>query len=154
VDKRTRTVAVYDAKDDEWTYEHMTKKANNYSMMCWYKSRHDDYFEFKLYELQGNRGQYTNYKINNSIAADTHTVKMEVAIFNAWELKKDHFLFVCLTNNTEGKKSGGTVINNNYVIDFKNKQIKESLFTFGPFQNTLIDYYSFGAYSMFRTYKF
>ena len=42
--KVAKTLAVYEAKDAEWTYEHMTRKANNYSMMCWYKPRHDDSF--------------------------------------------------------------------------------------------------------------
>lgn len=42
---------------------------------------------------------------------------METVILNAWELVDKKFLFVCLTNKTESKKAGGTVINSNYVVD-------------------------------------
>ena len=33
---------VYESKEIEWTYEYMTRKANNHSMVCWFKGRHDD----------------------------------------------------------------------------------------------------------------
>ena len=29
---------------EEWTYEYMVRKANNHSMYCWFKGRHDEAF--------------------------------------------------------------------------------------------------------------
>jgi membrane protease subunit (stomatin/prohibitin family) len=81
-------------------------------------------------------------------------IKVEVAIFNVWETKKDNFLFVCLTNKQTPNKNGGTVINSNLIIDVSTGKIRESAFTFGPYQYYLIDCYNLGAYSMFRTFKF
>lgn len=43
-EKGPRSIATYQAKENEWTYEHVTKRANNSSMMLWYKPRHDDAF--------------------------------------------------------------------------------------------------------------
>lgn len=77
---------------------------------------------------------------------------METVILNAWELVDKNFLFVCLTNKTESKKAGGTVINSNYVVSMSKADIRQANFTFGPYQDYLIDYYNLGLYSMFRTY--
>jgi hypothetical protein len=38
--------------DDVWTYEYLVKKGNNHSMVCWFKGRHDDGFEFKVFDLR------------------------------------------------------------------------------------------------------
>lgn len=38
--------------DEVWTYEYMVRKANNHSMICWYKGRHDDGFELFTYDLR------------------------------------------------------------------------------------------------------
>jgi len=60
---------------------------------------------------------------------------------------------VCLSNKSQVKKTGGTIINNNYIIDTTSGEIRESKFTFGPYQDYLIDYYNLGPYSMFKTFK-
>jgi hypothetical protein len=60
--------AVYESKDDEWTYEHLTRKGNNHSMIIWFKSRHDDQFEIKTFDLRDDaKGTYTHHKIKNTI---------------------------------------------------------------------------------------
>ena len=78
----------------------MTRKANNYSIICWYKPRHDDSFEFKTYEIVDNKGRYKLYKFNNALAAEANLLKVETAILSVWELRKSHFVFICLTNKT------------------------------------------------------
>ncbi len=97
----------------------MTKKANNYSMMMWYKPRHDDAFEFKTYDIQQGKGQFRLYRFPHSIAATSHQYKVEALIYNAWEIKPSNFIFLCWTADA-GKKEG-TCINSNYVIDLENK---------------------------------
>lgn len=77
-------MVIYEAKDNEWTYEHETRKANNYSMMLWHKPRHDDSFEFKSYEISEGKGQLRHYRYPHSIASKDLHQKVEVVIFNAW----------------------------------------------------------------------
>lgn len=152
--KIVKPVAVYESKETEWTYEHMTKKANNYSAMCWYKPRHDDSFEFKTYEIiEGKGGIFKTYRFNNPISAEPHITKMETVILNAWQLYPRSYIFICLTNKTESSKDGGTVINSNFVINLDKLEVRKSRFTFGPYQDCLIDYYNLGIHSMFRTFK-
>ena len=65
----------------------MTKKANNFSVMCWYKPRHDDSFEFKNYEIiEGKGGIYKIYRFKTPISVEPHVTKMETVILNAWQL--------------------------------------------------------------------
>lgn len=80
---------------------------------------------------------------------------METVITNVWHLYEKKYIFICLTNKTESKRIGGTVINSNFVVNIdKNdkREIRQSKFTFGPYQDYLIDYYNLGICSMFRTY--
>ncbi len=56
-------------------------------------------------------------------------------------------------NKSDNKKGGG--VNSNYVVDIANNGvIREAKFTFGPYQDYLIDCYSLGPNAMFRTFKF
>lgn len=154
IDKKTKTVAIYEAKDNEWTYEHTTFKANNYSMMMWCKPRHDDSFEFKTYDIQEGKGQYRQYGFSDPLAAFGQMHKIETLIMNAWEMRKSNFIFLCLTDK-EIKKTGGGSINSNFIVDVDNQgAISETKFTFGPYQDYLIDCYNLGPNSMFRTFKF
>lgn len=45
------------------------------------------------------------------------------------------------------------VVNNNYMLDVKTKEIRECKFTFGEHQDSLIDCSSLGEISMFRTFN-
>jgi hypothetical protein len=152
--KVVKPVAVYDSKETEWTYEHMTKKANNFSAMCWFKPRHDDSFEFKTYEIVEGKGLYKIYRFSTPISVEPHTPKMETVILNAWQLHQKNYIFVCLTSKTESRRDGGTVINSNFVVNLEKGEIRQSRFTFGPYQDYLIDYFNLGIHSMFRTYRF
>lgn len=55
-----------------------------------------------------------------------------------------------MSNKAENKK-GGTVINNNFVVNLKEGEVRESRFTFGPYQDMIIDSWNLGRYSIFRT---
>lgn len=65
--------------------------------------------------------------------------KIETLIRNAWEMKKNYFMFVCVTHNPDNKKTYGSIVNSNFVIDVFKKTIREAQFTFGHFQDYLID---------------
>ena len=59
---------VYESKELEWTYEYMTRKANNHSMVCWFKGRHDDFFEFRTFDFRDDpAGKLNIYKFKNEI---------------------------------------------------------------------------------------
>lgn len=45
-------------------------------MMIWYKPKHDDYFEFKTYDIQKGKGQLRVYKFNQAISAETNHNKI------------------------------------------------------------------------------
>ena len=122
-------------------------------MMMWYKPKHDDYFQFKIYDIQNEKGYHHIYKFNQAIASQSYSTKVETVICNAWQMKKDKFMFVCLSHKAENKKTDGSIINNNYVIDVSKGAIRQSQFTFGPYQDYLIDCYNLGPNAMFRTFK-
>lgn len=83
---------------------------------------------------------------------ERHLLKMEALIFNAWQLTASKFIFLCWTGK-EVNKMGGTP-NTNFVIDIANNGlITEAQFSFGPYQELLIDCLNLGTYSMFRTFK-
>ena len=55
-------------------------------MIIWFKARQDDNIELKVYDLLG---KYRNYVVPNTIGAQYNiTSKIELAICNAWEMKK------------------------------------------------------------------
>ena len=51
---------VFDS-EDAWTYEYMIRKADDHSMLCWFKGRHDDGFAFRTYDLREEGQHYNKY---------------------------------------------------------------------------------------------
>jgi hypothetical protein len=51
-DNANRPCAVYESKDDEWTIKYETMKANNSSMVCWWKPLKDNGFHFFSFDLR------------------------------------------------------------------------------------------------------
>lgn len=45
-------MARYESKDDEWTHEYLCRKANNHSMLAWFKPRNDEEIEIKTFDLK------------------------------------------------------------------------------------------------------
>ena len=43
--------------------------------------------------------------------------------------------------------------NNNYILNVKTKEIRETKFNFGRYQNSQIDHHNIGDISMFRTFN-
>ena len=147
--------ALFESKDDEWTYEHLTRKGNNHSLVIWFKSRHDEQFELKTFDLRDDpKGKYTHHKIRNSIGDPYGLPRVECAVASAWEVRKGQILAVCISNKTESKcENASGVINNNYVIDLDTRVVREANFFFPKkYNDYLIDYQSFGPIAMFRTF--
>lgn len=93
---------VYESKEDEWTYEYITKQANQHSMMCWFKARHDEYWDFKTYDLRDDpKGKLNVYKIKNEIGVPYGITNIQCAMNTMWETTKNCFMLVCISNKTE-----------------------------------------------------
>lgn len=72
-----------------------------------------------------------------------------------WELTRDRFLLVCISNKNEQHQNKDLgVIQNNYVLDVKTNIIREAKFSFGEHQELTIDQRYLGPTSMFRTFDF
>lgn len=152
-----KPVAEFESEEDQWTYEYHVRKANNHSMIVWFKSRHDEEFDFKVFDLRDDaKGKLTEYKITNTIGMPYEMNKVECALANLWETKRGTFCAVCVTNKTEQKmvtKEG--IVNNNFILDVALGTVREANFWFDPqFNDYLIDYINLGAISMFRTFEF
>ena len=147
--------ALFESKDDEWTYEHLTRKGNNHSLIIWFKSRHYEQFELKTFDLRDDpKGKYTHHKIRNSIGDPYGIPRVECAVASAWEVRKGQILAVCISNKTESKcENASGVINNNFIIDLDTRVVREANFFFPKkYNDYLIDYQSLGPIAMFRTF--
>jgi hypothetical protein len=152
--KAPRTLQVYESKENDWTYEYQSRKANGRSMVMWYKPKHDDDFEFKTYEYlpEKGKGEFKHYKFPFSLASRGTTTKVETLCHNAWELRSNCFIFLCWVGKETNRQGA---LNSNYVVDIDNQgAITEAAFTFGPYQDLLIDCLNLGEYSMLRTFSF
>ena len=70
-------------------------------MIVWFKSRHDEVFDFKVFDLRDNpKGEMRHYKITNTIGIPYNMSKVECAVANLWESKRGMFCAVCITNKT------------------------------------------------------
>jgi len=77
LDSESKPFNVYEAKDNEWTYEHQIKKANQHSMIAWFKPRHDDEWEFKTYDVRNNlKGKLIIYKFPQQIGIPYNMTKV------------------------------------------------------------------------------
>ena len=142
---------VFNSEEEVWTYEYMIRKANNHSMVCWYKGRHDDGFEFRTYEFRNGEGKFNKYELPNEVGKPEGMNKTEVAITTMWEMRENEFLLVCISNRPEGKDG---IPNNNYIADVKAKTIREAKFNLGKYQDLHIDQHYMGNTCMFRTFDF
>lgn len=92
VSSHPRPINVFESKDNDWTFEYITKKCNNNSLMCWYKCRQDDVFDFRCYEVRKNtegalKGFFRNYKFNQGVVAEANVHKVECLVLGIWELR-------------------------------------------------------------------
>ena len=52
INEATQPVNNWASKDNEWTYDHTTRKANNHSKIAWWTYKHDQYITFTYYDLR------------------------------------------------------------------------------------------------------
>lgn len=77
--------------------------------------------------------------------------KVQCALKTMWEIRPFEYLLVCDTDRSKPEEGP---INNNYVVDVRTGNVRESKFTFGQHQEFLIDQKYMGPTSMFRTFDF
>ena len=124
---------VYEAKDDEWTYEYMTRQVNNHSMLAWFKSRHDIEWEFKTYDLRDDpSGKYNVYTFKQQIGVAYNLANVQCALTTMWQTTKNCFMMCTITNKGENEKNKDMgVIQNNYICDTTMKIVRQAKCTFG-----------------------
>jgi hypothetical protein len=110
---------VFEAKDNEWTYEYIVKQANHHSMMAWFKARHDQEWEFRTYDVRDDpKGKLNIYKFKQEIGTPYNMATVQVALNTLWETTKNCFMLVCISNKTDNEKNKELgVIQNNYICD-------------------------------------
>lgn len=89
-------------------------------MVCWFKGRHDDGFQFRTFDLRDSpEGKYRSYRFANDIGKFVNLqAKAEVAITTMWEMTPSKFMLVCissLSNNINDVEK----VNNNFVYQAK-----------------------------------
>lgn len=63
-----KPVAQFEGRDNEWTYEYIARRANNHSMIAWFKPRNDEEIEFKTFDLREDpNGKYNHHVIRNTV---------------------------------------------------------------------------------------
>ena len=124
--KGDKPFAIYESQDDQWTHEYLTTKGNNHSMIIWYKARHDEEFEFRMFDLRNDlNGKYNVIKIKNTIGQPYHLNKVECAVANIWQIKKNQYCLACISNKTESKAVNSEgLINNNFILDMDHQTIR------------------------------
>lgn len=117
---------VYEAVDNQWTYEYINRKANNHSMIAWLKPRQDEEFSFRTYDLRDDpKGKFQEFKYKNEIGVPYNMNKVECAINTIWEMRNNVFLLSCISNKTEVNavnKDGA--VNNNFIVDTKTSTVR------------------------------
>ena len=70
-------------------------------MIAWFKPRNDEEIEIKTFDIRDDpNGKFNHYKIKNTIGEPYNLNKVEMAINNLWETKRNIFCAVCVTNKT------------------------------------------------------
>ena len=128
-------------------------------MIAWFKARHDQEWDFRTYDLRENeKGEpigYKPYRFKQEIGLPYNLANVQCALNTMWETTRDCFMLVCIINkNEEHKNKELGVIQNNYIMDVKTGVIREAKFSFGEYQELLIDQRYLGPTSMFRTFDF
>ena len=138
--------------EETWTHEYLVRKANNHSQICWFKGRHDENWEFYVFDARENpKGEAKKYTFPNKVGEPYGMNKIQCALKTMWEIRPNEYMLVCDTDRT---KPEDAPINNNYVIDVKSGACREAKFNFGDRQEFLIDQKYMGPTSMFRTFDF
>ena len=74
-------------------------------MMAWFKARHDQDWDFRTYDLrqneQGEPIRYKAYRIKQEIGTPYGLTNVQCALNTMWELTRDRFLLVCISNKND-----------------------------------------------------
>ena len=67
---KSKPIAIYESKDNEWTYEYLLNKGNEKSLMLWWKPRQLNQIEIKSFKVD-NEGK----QIKSALAVINSEVK-------------------------------------------------------------------------------
>ena len=85
LDSKDKPFNVFTSIDNQWTYEHIVNQGNHHSMICWYKARQDNEWEWKTYDLRDDlNGKFMNYRFNQEIGLPYNMNTVQIAIDKMW----------------------------------------------------------------------
>lgn len=80
---------------------------------------------------------------------------VQLCMTNMWEVTKNVFMMICITNKTDEQKNKELgVVQNNFICDTATGNIREAKFSFGDLHELVMDQTYLGNHSMFRTFEF
>lgn len=158
--------AQYLSKDNEWTYDHFVKRANNHSKMCWWTYKHDQEIVFQYFDLRDDpKGKLSTVRCVNTLGADYQINNLQVSIAGLWEIGVNKYMLMCMSTKSDHKDKAKTkgIFNNNFVMDASagndHATIREAKFLFDItedgfcYNDQLIDFFPLGGISVFHTFR-
>ena len=117
--EKCKPVVEWQTSENQWTYECPVRRANNHSMMLWFKQRHEGEIEFSYFDLRTDpKGKYTNVRVNNTIGQPYNMQNLQMSLANMWETVPGQFCLVCNTNKSEANaKNANGIVNNNFILE-------------------------------------
>lgn len=116
LNQNSQPVAVYQSKDDEWTYDHTIFKGNDHSKIIWFTFKHVQTISFTYFDLKNHpQGKLTIFCVSNNLGSIYGMGDFQLNMGGIWEMQKDKYMVVA-TSNKKIKNSKG-IINNIYIID-------------------------------------
>ena len=163
----SQPMARWEAKDNEWTYEHTHAKINNHSKVAIWKYQHDQELVFTYVDLKKNsKGQLNTVKAKINIGAQYGVGDIQVKVSYLWEMRPNVYMVAALSNKSDHKdkcKDKNGIYNNNYVVDASmgedNATIREAKFTFKVetdgfcYNDQLCNCFGLGNISVFHTFR-
>jgi hypothetical protein len=154
-------IAEFQSVDNQWTYEYPVKRANNHSMIAWFRYKHDAEIEFNYFDLREDpkNTKMTTVKINNTGGQPYNINNFSLSLATLWETKPGQFMLVANSNKEANGKNPDGIINNNYVVDVKAGTMRETKFWFKDpkdgfaWNEQMIEYFYMGPVSVFHTFR-
>jgi hypothetical protein len=156
-----KPIAEFQSVENQWTYEYPVKRANNHSMIAWYKYKHEGEIEFHYFDLRDDpkNTQMKTVKVNNTGGQAYNINNFSISLANLWETRPGQFMLVANSNKEANGKNADGIINNNYVIDVTAGTMRETKFWFKDpkdgfaWNDQMIEYFYMGPVSVFHTFR-
>lgn len=159
--EKCKAVAEFQSVENQWTYEYPVKRANNHSMITWFRYKHEGDVEFHYVDLRDNpnEAKLTTIRINNTGGQAYNINNFSLSLASLWETKPGQFMLVCNSNKEANGRNNDGIVNNNYILDVTTSTMRETNFWFKDpkdgfaWNDQLIEYFYLGPVSVFHSFR-